>query len=65
MARPCVTPTARHSARHEDRSTAGRAYGATAWTECRIEHGPLGVGQVHAVEYDWDLTYVSDRPSYL
>lgn len=32
---------------------------ATARTERRFEHGPLGVGQVHAVEYDGDPTDVS------
>ena len=34
---------------------------ATARTERRFEHGPLGVGQVHAVEYDGDPTDVSGR----
>ena len=42
-----------------DRSTAGRAVRATARTERRFEHGPLGVGHVHAVEYDGDHTEVS------
>ena len=28
---------------------------ATARAEGRFEHGPLGVGEVHAVEYDGDL----------
>jgi hypothetical protein len=32
---------------------------ATARTDSRFEHGPLGVGQVHAVEYDGDHTAVS------
>src|SRR5262245_16518969 len=32
---------------------------ATARAEGRFEHGPLGVGQVHAVEYDGDPTDVS------
>jgi len=35
--------------------------GATARTKRRFEHGPLGVGQVHAVEYDGDPTDVSGR----
>jgi hypothetical protein len=32
---------------------------ATARTERRFEHGPLDVGEVHAVEYDGDPTDVS------
>jgi len=32
---------------------------ATARAEGRFEHGPLGVGEVHAVEYDGDPTDVS------
>lgn len=35
--------------------------GATARTERWFEHGPLGVGQVHAVEYDGNPTDVSGR----
>jgi hypothetical protein len=38
---------------------ASAAIGATAGAEGRFEHGPLGVGQVHAVEYDGDPTDVS------
>jgi hypothetical protein len=41
------------------RSTAAAPVRATARTERRFEHGPLGVGQVHAVEYDGDPTDVS------
>ena len=32
---------------------------ATARTKRRFEHGPLDVGEVHAVEYDGDPTDVS------
>ena len=35
--------------------------GATTGAERRFEHGPLGVGQVHAVKYDGDPTDVSGR----
>jgi len=35
--------------------------GATARTERRFEHGPLGIGQVHAVGYDGESTDVSGR----
>jgi hypothetical protein len=48
-----------HRARIGPRPTA--AIGATARTEGRFEHGPLGIGQVHAVEYDGDPTDVSGR----
>ena len=34
---------------------------ATARAERRFEHGPLGVGEVHAVEYDGESTDVSGR----
>jgi hypothetical protein len=34
---------------------------ATARAEGRFEHGPLDVGEVHAVEYDGDPTDVSVR----
>jgi hypothetical protein len=34
---------------------------ATARAEGRFEHGPLDVGEVHAVEYDGDPTDVSGR----
>jgi hypothetical protein len=52
-----------HGARIGPRSTA--PVGATARTERWFEHGPLGVGQVHAVEYDGDPTDVSGRDQYL
>lgn len=32
-------------------------------TERRFEHGPLGVGEVHAVEYDGDRNFVH-RPQW-
>jgi hypothetical protein len=38
---------------------------ATTRTERWFEHGPLGVGQVHADEYDGDLTDVSRHDRYL
>ena len=31
---------------------------APLWTECGFEHGPLGVSEVHAVEYDGDRNFV-------
>lgn len=34
---------------------------ATTRAEGRFEHGPLGVGEVHAVEYDGESTDVSGR----
>jgi hypothetical protein len=36
-----------------------RPSGRTARAEGRFEHGPLDVGEVHAVEYDGDPTDVS------
>ncbi|MGH9140978.1 MAG: hypothetical protein ACRD2I_07540 [Vicinamibacterales bacterium] len=41
-----------------DRSTAAARVRATARTKRRFEHGPLGAGQVHAIEYDGDHTDV-------
>ena len=32
--------------------------GAPTRTEGRFQHGPLGVGEVHAVEYDGDRNFV-------
>ena len=39
--------------------------GAATGTKTRFEHGPLGVSEVHATEYDGDLTDVSGRARYL
>jgi hypothetical protein len=39
--------------------------GATAWTERRFKYSPLGVGQIHAIEYDGDPTDVSGDGAHL
>ena len=39
--------------------------GAAARTKRRLEHGPLGVGEIHTVAYDGDLTDVSGRDSHI
>jgi hypothetical protein len=36
--------------------------GPASRSEDRFEHGPLGVGEVHAVEYDGDRNFVHPRP---
>lgn len=46
-------------------SRAATPIGATTGTERRFKHGPLGVGQVRAVESDGDPTDVSGRDQYL
>ena len=51
----CITAQVRRT----ERSTAGRASPSDGEDGTSVEHGPLGVGQVHAVEYDGDLTDVS------
>jgi hypothetical protein len=51
-----------HRARIAPRPTA--SIGATPRrTECGFEHGPLGVSEVHAVEYDGDRNFVH-RPRW-
>jgi len=45
-----------HGARIRPRATS--SIGASPRTERRFEHGPLGVGEVHAVEYDGDRNFV-------
>jgi hypothetical protein len=40
------------------RPRAAASIGAPPGTERRFEHGPLGVGEVHAVEYDDDRNFV-------
>ena len=52
-----------HRARIGPRPPA--SVGPTAGTKRRFELGPLGVGQVHAVEYDGESTDVSGRDQYL
>jgi len=37
--------------------------GATTGTERRFEHGPLGVSEVHAVEYDGHRNFVHNPVS--
>jgi hypothetical protein len=40
---------------------APASIGTAARTKRRLKHGPLGVGQIHTVGYDGDLTDVSGR----
>ena len=37
---------------------ASATIGPPPWTERRFEHGPLGVSEVHAVEYDGQHNFV-------
>jgi hypothetical protein len=37
--------------------------GTATGTERRFEHAPLGVGEVHAVEYDGDRNFVHNPES--
>jgi hypothetical protein len=50
-------------ARVGPRATA--SIGTAARPKRRLEHGPLGVGEIHTVAYDGDLTDVSGRDSRL
>jgi hypothetical protein len=52
-----------HGARIAPWATA--SIGATARAEGGFEHGPLGVGEIHAVEYDGHPTDVSGHDQYL
>ena len=53
-----------HAVQHRARIGPGPAasIGAPPRTEGRFEHGPLGVGEVHAVEYDGDRNGLSPTP---
>ena len=49
-----------HRARIGPRATP--SIGPASRAEDRFEHGPLGVGEIHAVEYDGDRTFVHPCP---